>query len=60
MIGPKNKGLNQVNRYKTGNQYVRMNIRIPEKINKNVKNLVESLKSHLGKNIDFKKMSKWE
>ena len=53
----KNKGLNHVNRYKTGNQYVRINIRIPEQINKNVKEIVESLKKQLGEKIDFKKMS---
>ena len=53
----RNKGLGHVNRYKTGNQYIRVNIRIPDKINKNIKGIIESLKDQLGENIDFKKMS---
>lgn len=52
----KNKGINEVNRYKTGDQYVRMNIQIPEKTNKEVKTIVESLRNAMGENINFKKL----
>ena len=57
MLRLRNKGLSHVNRYKKGNQYIRVNVRIPNKINKNIKELIESLKDQLGENIDFKKMS---
>ena len=52
----KNKGISEVNRYKTGDQYVRMNINIPEKTNKEVKNIVQSLRDAMGENISFKKI----
>ena len=56
MLRLKNKGFSEVNRYKTGDQYVRINVKIPDKINKNVKDIVQSLKDIVGENVEFKKI----
>ena len=52
----KNKGISEVNRYKTGDQYVRMNIDIPDKISKEVSTIIKSLKDAMGENVSFKKI----
>ena len=52
----KNKGFSEVNRYKTGSQYVRINIRIPNKINKEIENIIKSLKERTKENVEFKKI----
>ena len=52
----KNKGFKQLNRYKNGNQYVRINVRIPKSINNEMKSIVESLQEINGSNVEFKKI----
>ena len=56
MLRLRNKGFSEVNRYKTGDQYIRINVRIPDKVNKDMKNVVQSLKDIVGENIEFKKI----
>ena len=56
MLRLKNKGFSEVNRYKTGDQYIRINVRIPDKVNNDMKNVVQSLKDIVGENIEFKKI----
>ena len=56
LLRMKNKGFSEVNRYKTGNQYVRINIRIPDKVNKDMKNIIQSLKEITKENVEFKKI----
>ena len=55
----KNKGFSEVNRYKTGCQYVRINIRIPNKVNKEIENIIKSLKERIKENVEFKKIKNW-
>ena len=51
-----NKGFTEVNRYRTGDQLVRINIRVQKTKNNEVKKIIKSLKDALGENIEFKKM----
>ena len=52
----KNKGFKELNRFKTGNQYVRINIRIPKNINNDVKNLIKKLHKISESIPEFKKI----
>ena len=56
MLRLKNKGLNEVNRARKGDQLIRVNIRTLEKISDNAKNLLNSLREELGNDPIFKKI----
>jgi len=51
----KNKGIAELNRHKTGDQYIRININTPLKVNNKIKSILEELKLNLGSNTNFKK-----
>ena len=53
----KNKGFKEVNRYKTGDQYIKISIDIPQNISKDLKNKILDLKQSIGDEIKFKKIS---
>ena len=51
----KDKGISELNRHKTGDQYIRINIYTPKKINNKIKGILEELKLNLGGSTEFKK-----
>jgi len=53
----KNKGINELNRHRSGDQYVRMNIIIPIKINNKTKSILEDLRLNLDSETEFKKIN---
>ena len=53
----KNKGFKEVNRYKNGDQYIRITIDIPQNLSRVVKEKILDLKDNLGDEIKFKKIS---
>ena len=53
----KNKGFKEVNRYKTGDQYIKISIDIPQNISKDLKNKILDLQQSIGDEIKFKKIS---
>ena len=53
----KNKGIKEVNRHKTGNQYIRININIPTSITKSQKHIILKLKETMKDNVEFKKIN---
>jgi len=56
MLRLKNKGLNEVNRHRKGDQLVRVNIKTLDNISTNTKNILNSLKEELGDKPIFKKI----
>ena len=46
-----------VNRYKTGDQYIKISIDIPQNISKDLKNKILDLQQSIGDEIKFKKIS---
>jgi len=56
MLRLKNKGLNEVNRHRRGDQIVRVNIKTLNNITSNAKNILKSLKDELGDNVAFTKI----
>jgi len=53
----KNKGFKEVNRYKNGDQYIKISIETPRNISKDMKKKILDLKDSLGDEIKFKKIS---
>jgi len=53
----KNKGFKEVNRLKTGDQYIKITIDIPQNISKDLKNKILDLRDTIGDKIKFKKIS---
>ena len=53
----KNKGFKEVNRYKTGDQYIKITIDIPQNISKSLKNKILDLKEDLQYDVKFKKIN---
>ena len=53
----KNKGISELNRHRTGDQYVRINISTPSRVNNKIKSILEELKLNLGSNTKFKKFT---
>ena len=51
----KNKGVSELNRHRTGDQYIRVNINTPTKLNNKIKSILEELKLNLGGSTEFKK-----
>jgi len=54
----KGKGFKEVNRYKTGDQYIRITIDTPQKISNDLKKIILNLKNNLGDEVIFKKIEK--
>tara|TARA_Y100001936_G_C16038747_1_gene650172 strand:+ start:465 stop:1535 length:1071 start_codon:yes stop_codon:yes gene_type:complete len=52
----KNKGITELNRHKSGDQYVRINIIIPSKINNKTKSILQDLRLNLDSETEFKKI----
>ena len=52
----KGKGFKEVNRYKTGDQYIRVTIDTPQKISGDLKKIILDLKNNLGNDVIFKKI----
>ena len=52
----KNKGFTEINRYRNGDQLVRINIRVSKPKTNDVKNIIKTLREAIGQNIEFKKM----
>ena len=57
MIRLKDKGIKELNRYKSGDQYVRILVDIPKSISNETKKIVENLKVVMNNKIEFKKIS---
>ena len=53
----KNKGFKEVNRYKTGDQYIKITIDTPQNIDKNLKKIILSLNESLNEEVKFKKIN---
>ena len=53
----KNKGITELNRHKSGDQYVRVNIIIPTKINNKIKSILQDLRLNLDDKTEFKKIN---
>ena len=53
----KDKGIAELNRHKIGDQYIRINIQTPKKINNKIKSILEELKLNLGSDPSFKKFT---
>ena len=51
----KNKGISELNRHRIGDQYVRVNIQTPLKINNKIKSILEELKLNLDNKPSFKR-----
>jgi len=51
----KNKGVSELNRGRTGDQYVRVKINTPSKLNNKMKSILEELKLNLEGSTEFKK-----
>tara|TARA_B100000401_G_scaffold201654_1_gene135946 strand:+ start:3511 stop:4563 length:1053 start_codon:yes stop_codon:yes gene_type:complete len=56
MLRLKNKGLNEVNRHRRGDQIVRINIKTLNNITSDTKNILESLKNEIGDEVIFSKI----
>ena len=56
MLRLKNKGLNEVNRHRRGDQIVRVNIKTLNNISSNTKNILKSLKDEVGDKATFTKI----
>ena len=56
MLRLKNKGLNEVNRQRKGDQIVRVNIKTLNNITSNTKNILQSLKEEIGDEVVFTKI----
>ena len=56
MLRLKNKGLNEVNRHRKGDQIIRVNIRTLNNITTNAKNILKSLKDEIGNEVTFTKI----
>ena len=53
----KNKGFKVVNRYKTGDQYIRIIVDIPNNISTDLKKIILNLKESLNDEVEFKKIN---
>tara|TARA_Y100000590_G_C15736887_1_gene1018836 strand:- start:1464 stop:2510 length:1047 start_codon:yes stop_codon:yes gene_type:complete len=53
----KNKGIAELNRQRVGDQYIRVNIETPVKINNKIKSILEELKLNLSSSTNFKKFN---
>ena len=53
----RNKGITELNRHKSGDQYVRVNITIPSKINNKTKSILQDLRLNLDSETEFKKIN---
>ena len=53
----KNKGFKEVNRYRTGDQYIRITVDIPKNISKDLKKIILDLKENLKDEVEFKKIN---
>ena len=53
----KNKGFKEVNRYRTGDQYIRITVDIPKNISKDLKKIILDLKGNLKDEVEFKKIN---
>ena len=52
----KNKGIKEVNRYRSGDQYIKISIKVPKKISAKEKEILLKLKEGYSKEIVFKKI----
>ena len=52
----KNKGIKEVNRYRNGDQYIKISIKIPKKISSKEKDILLQLKEKFSSEIIFKKI----
>ena len=52
----KNKGIKEVNRYRNGDQYIKISIKIPKKISSREKKIILELKDNSNQDIMFKKI----
>jgi len=53
----KNKGFKEVNRYRTGNQYIRIIVDIPKNISSDLRKIILNLKENLEDEVEFKKIN---
>ena len=53
----KNKGFKEVNRYKTGDQYIRIIVDIPKDVSSDLKKIILNLKENLKDEDEFKKIN---
>ena len=53
----KNKGFKEVNRYRTGDQYIRIVVDIPKNISSDLKKIILNLKENLEDDAKFKKIN---
>ena len=53
----KNKGFKEVNRYRTGDQYIKITVNIPKNISRNLKKIILDLKENLKDEVEFKKIN---
>ena len=53
----KNKGFKEVNRYRTGDQYIRIVVDVPKNISKDLKKIILNLKENLKDEVEFKKIN---
>ena len=53
----KNKGIKEVNRYRNGDQYIKISIKIPRKVSNNEKEILLKLKENFNNEIVFKKIT---
>ena len=53
----KNKGFKEVNRYKTGDQYIKITVDIPQNISKDFKKTILNLREIIGDDVKFKKIN---
>ena len=53
----KNKGIKEVNRYRNGDQYIKISIKIPRKVSNNQKEILLKLKENFNHKIVFKKIT---
>ena len=53
----KNKGIAELNRHKSGDQYIRVNINTPTKVNNKIKSILEELKLNLDSDAKFKRFN---
>ena len=52
----KNKGISELNRHRTGDQYIRVTVNIPKKISKKTHKLLLELSQEIGEKVSFKKI----
>ena len=53
----KSKGFKEVNRYRTGDQYIRIVVDVPKNISKDLKKIILNLKENLKDEVEFKKIN---